>query len=76
MGGSSSETRKSLRREIRSTTRAEEPEVRAETEEGMTASAVLEPGLLLLLLPLACWQTPGMVGASESISAVLQRELD
>lgn len=34
----------------------------------MTASPYLEPGLLLLLLlPLACWPTPGMVGASESV---------
>ena len=39
-----------------------------ETEEVMTASPHLDPGLLLLLL-LACWQTPGMVGASESLSA-------
>lgn len=48
--------------------RAEEPEVCArvcaETEKVMTASPHLDLGLLLLLL--ACWQTPGMVGASES----------
>lgn len=76
MGGSPSQARKSSGREIRSTTRAEEPEVRADTEEEMTASTHLEPGLLLLLLPLACWQTPGMVGASESVSVVLKKELD
>lgn len=35
----------------------------------MTASPHLEPGLLLLLLPLACWPTPGMVGASESVQS-------
>lgn len=37
----------------------------------MTASPHLEPGLLLLLLPLACWPTPGMVGASESVQSAL-----
>lgn len=36
----------------------------------MTASPHLEPGLLLLLLPLACWQTRGMVGASESVHSM------
>lgn len=39
-----------------------------ETEEVMTASPHLDPGLLLLLL--ACWQTPGMVGASESVDCL------
>ena len=36
----------------------------------MTGSLQLDPGLLLLMLLLvmmmACWETPGMVGASES----------
>lgn len=43
----------------------------AETEEVMTACAHPEPGLLLLLLPLACWRSPGMVGASQSVSLLL-----
>lgn len=33
-------------------------------EEVMTVSLHLDLGLMLLLL-LACWQTPGMVGGSE-----------
>lgn len=43
----------------------------AETEEVMTACGHLEPGLLLLLLPLACWKSPGMVGASQSVTLLL-----
>lgn len=37
----------------------------AGTEEVMTASLHLDLGPLLLLL--ACWQTTGLVGASESL---------
>lgn len=69
LGGTSSQTQESSGGEGRARGRAEEPEVCAETEEVMTASLHLDLGLLLLLL--ACWQPPGMVGASESLCSLV-----
>lgn len=47
--------------------RAEEPDGCGRTEEVMTAFLHLDLHLGLLLQLLTCWQTPGMVRASESL---------